>query len=229
MKIESTAAKIGRSMKKREIMRFFALRRGRCGAVASVLAVVGLALPAGLRRVLRHRARVDDLHRRARADLHDAVDDDALARLQARLDDPAVAGPFADLHRAAARPCFRRSRRRRTCPSGLRAPRAAARRSPPGAPRPASTMRTNSPARSTCSRFANSARASLVPVCVLTRTSVKSSVPRVRVSRAVGELDRRLEAVARGQLEAPCLDVAPDREDTRGRGCRRSRTSDRSA
>ena len=82
MKIESTAAKIGRSMKKRENM-----------ATSSPQRLSWLLGDLLFSRLLGH------LHRRARADLHHAVDDHLLAGLQAGGDDPVVARPVADLHR----------------------------------------------------------------------------------------------------------------------------------
>src|SRR4051812_16553712 len=63
MNVESTAAKIGRSMKKREIMR---------------ISLFGVG-----------DARRRRLHERARRDLHDAVDDHPLTGLQSRFHDPA--------------------------------------------------------------------------------------------------------------------------------------------
>ena len=56
------------------------------------------------------------------------------------------------------------------------------------------------------------ARASLVPVCVLTRTSGEVDDALARVVAAVGELERRLETAVCRQLEAPCLHVAPQRD-----------------
>src|SRR3954465_6898568 len=75
VKAARTAAKIGRSMKKRENMLF--LRRG-CFCFGN-------------------------LHGRARPDAHHAIGDHALAALQARSDDPGVAGPRAGLDRPRLR------------------------------------------------------------------------------------------------------------------------------
>src|SRR3954471_9003614 len=76
MKMDRTAAKIGRSMKKRENMLF--LRRGFR---------FFFCLCFG------------NLHRGTRPDAHHAIGDHALAALQARGDDPGVAGPRAGLDR----------------------------------------------------------------------------------------------------------------------------------
>src|SRR5712692_6280701 len=84
MKMESTAAKIGRSMKKRENMALL-LRLRFC---------------LGFRLRLRLRLRLGDAHRRAGPQAHQALDDHAVARLYAVVDHPAVARPVADLDRA---------------------------------------------------------------------------------------------------------------------------------
>src|SRR5438128_8613178 len=85
IKMDSTAAKIGRSMKKRENMvlllrRWFALR---------------------LRR--RLGPGFGDAHRRSRPEAHQALDDHAIAGLHALVDDPGIARPFADLDRPRLR------------------------------------------------------------------------------------------------------------------------------
>src|SRR5688572_4626337 len=106
MKIESTAAKIGRSMKKREIMiasRLLLVRRLRRGLLGRLAAgfTVRLACRLASRRAFPvggGRA-IGDLHRPAgrahHLQLHHAVHDDAVAGLQAVRDDPGVACPVA--------------------------------------------------------------------------------------------------------------------------------------
>src|SRR5438067_5793347 len=81
MKIERTAAKIGRSMKKRESMLF--LRRWLGGGLA-----------ARLRR--RLSACFRNAHRRAGPETHQAIGDDAVARLHALGHHPGVPRPVAD-------------------------------------------------------------------------------------------------------------------------------------
>src|SRR5438034_6082749 len=81
MKMDSTAAKMGRSMKKRENMGLF-LRLRFC-----------FRLGAGL----------GDAHRRSRPEAHQALDDHAVAGLHALVDDPGIARPLADLDRPRLR------------------------------------------------------------------------------------------------------------------------------
>src|SRR5437016_1702219 len=82
MKMDSTAAKIGRSMKNLENM-------GR----------VLLLLFVRLRFCFRLGAGLGDAHRRSRPEAHQALDDHAIAGLHALVDDPGIARPFADLDR----------------------------------------------------------------------------------------------------------------------------------
>src|SRR5512138_643973 len=121
-KIEITAAKIGRSMKKRENMSGYPLflggfgrrlagaRRGRRRRRLLLRRLLGRRLRRCAARCIRDRAggrrrrasrELDRLTRHH--DLGDAVDDYVVAGVQSRLDNPqvrAVAGhPFAELHR----------------------------------------------------------------------------------------------------------------------------------
>src|SRR5258708_39755979 len=91
MKMESTAAKIGLSMKKRENM---ALLLRFCFGFR--LRLLGLRL----------RSRFSDAHRSARSEAHQALDDHLVARLHAFLDDPRIARPVADLDRPRLRGAF---------------------------------------------------------------------------------------------------------------------------
>ena len=68
---------------------------------------------------------------------------------------------------------------------------------------PLRITRTNWPGRSAPVGLGSSARASLVPVRRLTRTSVKSSLPGLRVHRAVVEPQRDVEAPSFGSTSAP--------------------------
>src|SRR5947208_13314144 len=83
MKMDSTAAKIGLSIKKRENMGLFLRLRFL---------------------LLRLRRRLcpgfGDAHRRSRPQAHQALDDHAIAGLDALVDDPGIARPFADFDRA---------------------------------------------------------------------------------------------------------------------------------
>src|SRR5687767_13884243 len=110
MKIESTAAKIGRSMKKRDIMavsRLLLVRRLRRGLVRRLAA--GLTIRLACRFASRRafpvggRRAVADLHRSTgrshHLQLHHAVHDHAVAGFQAVVDDPAVTRPVTDFHR----------------------------------------------------------------------------------------------------------------------------------
>src|SRR5438105_7495599 len=86
IKIDSTAAKIGRSMKKRENMgrlflRLWFLRLGR-----RLAGRIGIG--------------VGDAHRRARPQAHQSLGDHAIAGLHALVDHPGVTGPVTDLDRA---------------------------------------------------------------------------------------------------------------------------------
>src|SRR5947207_10383706 len=81
MKMDSTAAKIGLSMKKRENM-VLLLRRW---------------LALRLRR--RFGASFGDVHRGSRPEAHQTLDDHAIAGLHALVDDPGIARPLADLDR----------------------------------------------------------------------------------------------------------------------------------
>ena len=97
MKIERTAAKIGRSMKKRESMRapYFSRRAG-----LPALGGFPAALPGG-RAVLGRRSRAARTCTGAPGPIF--MTPSTMTRspgLQPGLDDPAVARPFADLHRA---------------------------------------------------------------------------------------------------------------------------------
>src|SRR5437867_4272229 len=89
MKMDSTAAKIGLSMKSRENMDLF------------------LRLRFGFRLALRLRRRLGasfgDAHRRSRPEAHQALDDHAIAGLHVLVDDPGIARPFADLDRQRLR------------------------------------------------------------------------------------------------------------------------------
>src|SRR5687767_7211939 len=82
MNTESTTAKIGRSMKKRENM-----------------GLLRLWLGGWLRFRLGLRLGFGNLDRRPGPELHEAVGDDALAALQALDDDPGIARPLARPHR----------------------------------------------------------------------------------------------------------------------------------
>src|SRR6266850_5761215 len=91
MKIESTAANIGRSMKKRENMMELPLFLCDDGSAAFGRPVLrGVGFP---------RLRFSDSHGRARADLHDAVHDHAIAGGETRSHDPGFAVPVAKLDR----------------------------------------------------------------------------------------------------------------------------------
>ena len=117
-------------------------------------------------------------------------------------DDPVVAGPVADLHRArlglalgaddvdelALRAFQHRALRHRDRVRAHARPSASRARTGPGAARP--------------SGLGISARVSLVPVAPETRTSEKFSLPVLRVDAAVGELHRHLEAAVLRQLQA---------------------------
>src|SRR2546421_11075839 len=93
MKPDTTVAKIGLSMKKRENMAF--LLRFCFGFR---LRLRGLRLLG-----LRLRSRFGDAHRGARSEAHQALDDHAVAGLNALVDDPGVAGPVADFDRPRLR------------------------------------------------------------------------------------------------------------------------------
>src|SRR3954465_4536466 len=85
MNRDRTAAKMGRSMKNRENIYFFSAAGFSGGAC-------GLSVPAcGFGR--------GNLHRSARPELHQPVDDDSIAGLQAFGDDPVIACPFAERDR----------------------------------------------------------------------------------------------------------------------------------
>src|SRR5882672_10732608 len=92
MKIESTAAKIGRSMKKRENMWSSLLLRDD-GSPA-----FGLGRPV-LRGVGFPRLRGRDSHGRARADFHHAVHDHPVSGVETCGDNPGIAVPVAQLDR----------------------------------------------------------------------------------------------------------------------------------
>src|SRR5262245_33737289 len=126
MKIESTAAKIGRSMKKRDIMAASrslvvgGLRRDIFGRLAAAF-IAWLSWRAWLssRARLFCRTRfsgrawrpftfdrsggIRHLDRSSRPELHYAVHDDPVARLEAVVDEPTLVGPVADLYRTLLR------------------------------------------------------------------------------------------------------------------------------
>src|SRR4051812_28159422 len=87
MKIDSTAAKIGRSMKNLENMRASLLLLRRRFLLRFFLLLEFFLL-------------LCDAHRRAGSDLHQALHDHALALLQSAGDDPVAARPFAEVDRA---------------------------------------------------------------------------------------------------------------------------------
>src|SRR5262245_14491925 len=104
IKIDSTAAKIGLSIKKREIMispcELFFVRGRRRGFIGSVVCRFAVAfgirfraLRLGLRRIRGRGFRIAHLHRRTGTDFHHAIDNDTLARLEAAIDRPAIADP----------------------------------------------------------------------------------------------------------------------------------------
>src|SRR5512138_2387195 len=100
MKIDSTAAKIGRSMKNLEnIGRAPLLLLVRLGLLRLRL----LLLRGRARLRLRARAGLRDAHRRAGPQAHQALDDHAVAGADALVHDPRVARPFADLDRPRLR------------------------------------------------------------------------------------------------------------------------------
>src|SRR5687768_18594697 len=114
MKIDSTAAKIGRSMKKRDIICGSLLLGGRRGLLLRSLVRTRIwtlsarfAALAGRAFAVSGRGAVRDLHRSARGphelQLHHAVNDYALAGLEAAADDPGIARPVADFHRPRLR------------------------------------------------------------------------------------------------------------------------------
>src|SRR6266851_3865632 len=103
MKSDSTAAKMGRSMNRRENIvspLFFRHGEGRLAAFRT--------LAHRLRRVIGLVAvmRRGDGHRRSGADFHHAVHDHLVSGIEARGDDPGVALPIAQLDRTRLGPAL---------------------------------------------------------------------------------------------------------------------------
>src|SRR5688572_7520749 len=222
MKIESTAAKIGRSIKKREIMVDPDFCRWGRGAGGVRLVRYGRLLLGGgggflravgglLLRRRRRAFRVRHLDRRTGTDLENAVHDHAVAGLQAGVDDPAVSVPVTDLERPrlglalgvddvgelALRAFQHRALRQHDCPG----------------PHRALQHDADELSRAQLSAGIRQLGARLAGAGLVVDPDVgEAHEAGTLVGAAVGEIDRGLEAPVRRQLQASGLDIVPDRE-----------------
>ena len=226
-----TAAKIGRSMKKRENMGWSPSlgqglgrsRRGGCW-------VRGRCAPGGgaprdldsARRGAAWRRRRRSPGRPALSPLSTTHRFDAVER------DPLAERRWGAPPRCPCRPCPCR-RRTRTCPAGRPARPPAARRARCCAPRPAGCTRTNWPGLSRPSALATSARISNVPGRRIDARVGEIDLALAVEDRAVGQAYRHVERVVLGQREATLGHRLVELRAARSRRSRTASTSDRPA